>query len=155
MDQRQVRYVGISPYLYYEDADAALDWLSRALGFQEIVRWVDPDGAVQEAEMRAGDTVIQVCGCPGYFAQRGVTGALGQENILYVDDVDAHHARAREAGAKAEDPEDKPYGVRSYGLRDPGGHSWIFWQRLTDEVQLQPGWREIRNGRVTKEAAAT
>ncbi|MFI5485964.1 VOC family protein [Micromonospora echinaurantiaca] len=155
MDRQPVRYVGVSPYLYYEDAAAALDWLARTFGFEEQVRWVDPDGVVQEAEIRAGDTVFQVCGCPGFWAERGVAGPLGQENILYVDDVDAHWANTRAAGADPQAPEDKPYGVRAYGLKDPGGHSWVFWQRLTDTVELQPGWREIRGDQVTREAVAT
>ncbi len=155
MDQKPVRYVGISPYLYYEDGAAALDWLARTFGFEEVVRWVDPDGVVQEAEMRAGGTVIQLCGCAGYWSQREAAGPAGQENILYVDDVDAHWARSRSAGADAEPPEDKPYGVRSYAMKDPGGHSWIFWQRLTDEVELQDGWQEIRDGKVTRAAAVS
>jgi uncharacterized glyoxalase superfamily protein PhnB len=44
-----------------------------------------------------------------------------------VDDVDAHHARARAAGATiAAPPEDQPYGDRSYRAVDPEGHRWIF-----------------------------
>jgi hypothetical protein len=146
MGDKPVAYLGATPYLYYEDASMALDWLARVFGFEELARYVDPDGMVMEAEMRAGGTVVQLCGYTGYFAERGGTGPVGQENILHVDDVDAHWARATAAGGQAEPPEDKPYGVRAYGITDPGGHRWNFWQRLTDRVDLPEGWREIRPG---------
>jgi hypothetical protein len=43
----------IAPYLYYEDAGAAMDWLVRVFGFEEIVRMPNPDGRVGHAELRA------------------------------------------------------------------------------------------------------
>jgi uncharacterized glyoxalase superfamily protein PhnB len=144
MADQPVRYQGISPYYYYEDASVALDWLARTFAFEEVVRYVDADGVVHEAEMRAGDTVIQLCGYAGFWAEQQADGPIGQENVLYVNDVDAHWARAKAAGTDPDPPEDKPYGVRSYSLKDPGGHQWSFWQRLTDKVQLQEGWQEIR-----------
>ena len=46
---------------------------------------------------------------------------------MYVEDVDAHCARAREAGAEiAEEPNDQPYGDRRYAAEDPEGHLWYF-----------------------------
>jgi uncharacterized glyoxalase superfamily protein PhnB len=146
MDDQPVTYLAASPYLYYEDATSALDWLARAFGFEELARYVDPDGFVMEAEMRAGDTVVQLCGYSGYWSEQEASGPAGQENILYVDDVDAHFARATAAGVVADPPEDKPYGVRAYAVTDPGGHRWDFWQRLTDRVGLPEGWQEIRPG---------
>jgi uncharacterized glyoxalase superfamily protein PhnB len=51
----------------------------------------------------------------------------------YVDDVDAHCARARAAGAKIErEPADQEYGDRNYGAIDPEGHRWFFAQKLRD-----------------------
>lgn len=146
LGDQPVRYLGISPYYYYEDAAAALDWLSRTVGFVEVVRYLDEEGVVKEAEMTAGDTVIQLSGYPGYWAEQGVSHPVGQENVLYVDDVDAHWARAKAAGVDPKPPGDKPYGVRAYSLTDPEGHVWSFWQRLTDTVALPEGWQEIRSG---------
>jgi uncharacterized glyoxalase superfamily protein PhnB len=31
--------IGATPYLYYEDADAALTWLEEVLGFTDPIRW--------------------------------------------------------------------------------------------------------------------
>ena len=39
----------VTPYLLYEDAAAAIDWLSRAFGFQERLRFEDDTGAVTHA----------------------------------------------------------------------------------------------------------
>jgi uncharacterized glyoxalase superfamily protein PhnB len=137
--------MSVSPYLYYEDAAAALDWLARAFGFEELVRYVDADGVVREAEMAAGETTIMLNGAgPGYWRERGGGGPAGSALVVYVDDVDAHHARATGAGVEAPAPADQPYGARVYGATDPEGHQWYFWQRLRDEVELPEGWREVR-----------
>jgi PhnB protein len=45
---------------------------------------------------------------------------------LYVPDTDAMYARALRAGATSiSAPEDKPYGERGAGVRDPFGNSWF------------------------------
>jgi uncharacterized glyoxalase superfamily protein PhnB len=47
--------------------------------------------------------------------------------MCYVQDVDAHHARARAAGAEiTTEPADQSYGARSYSATDPEGHVWHF-----------------------------
>jgi uncharacterized glyoxalase superfamily protein PhnB len=48
---------------------------------------------------------------------------------VYVGDVDAHCARAREGGAEiVEEPSDQEYGERVYHARDIEGHDWYFGQ---------------------------
>jgi len=55
-----------------------------------------------------------------------------------VDDVEAHCARARAAGAKIRsEPTTTDYGEdhwtdRGYECEDIGGHHWWFYQRLRD-----------------------
>ena len=52
---------------------------------------------------------------------------------MRIDDVDAHHARARELGAEIlREPADYPYGERQYTVEDPGGHRWTFSQTIAD-----------------------
>lgn len=144
-NETDVQFTGVTPYLYYEDAKAALDFLTGVFGFREIVRYVDEDGVVREAELAVGDAVVQVCGVgPGYWESHGTTGPVGQYVIVYMSDVDSHHARVTRAGVAAEQPEDKPYGVRTYQVVDPGGNTWGFAQILTTEVKLADGWRELR-----------
>lgn len=46
---------------------------------------------------------------------------------VFVEDVDAHHARAVEAGAEVTMPlHDTEYGSREYGAHDIEGHHWAF-----------------------------
>ena len=48
--------------------------------------------------------------------------------LVYVDNVDQHHARAKQAGANIlSAPEDAPYG-RQYRVEDLEGHRWMFMQ---------------------------
>lgn len=145
-EKAAVRFSGVAPYLYYEDAEEALEWLARVFGFRERVRYVDEGGAVKVAEMAVGDTTIHVDGAgAGYWERNGRTDPVGHLLIVHVDDIDAHHAHAMAAGVHADPPEDKPYGVRVYTVTDSGGHSWSFWQHLRDEVELPEGWKEIRS----------
>ena len=58
--------------------------------------------------------------------------------MVYVDDVDAHCARARAAGAKlVTELATTDYGPgywldRGYEVEDPEGHRWWFIQRLRE-----------------------
>jgi uncharacterized glyoxalase superfamily protein PhnB len=48
--------------------------------------------------------------------------------LVYVDDVDQHFERAKQAGAHVlSAPEDAPYG-RLYRVEDLEGHRWMFMQ---------------------------
>jgi uncharacterized glyoxalase superfamily protein PhnB len=65
-----------------------------------------------------------------------VGGANTQQICVFVDDVDAHCAHARQRGAQVvRGPATSDYGDdywsdRSYGALDPEGHLWWFMQRL-------------------------
>jgi uncharacterized glyoxalase superfamily protein PhnB len=120
----------VTPYLLYADVEAALDFLARAFGFEERLRYKGPEGYVSHAEMTYGDGVIFL-GDPGddYRSPREV----GRTTVVCVtvEDVDAHHRRAAAAGAEiTEEPDDQPYGERRYAALDPEGHCWFFGQPL-------------------------
>ena len=63
-----------------------------------------------------------------------------QNMMIYVDDVEAHYLRAREAGAKiVSEPTTTDYGEdywtdRGYEAEDCEGHHWWFCQRLRNPV---------------------
>ncbi len=134
-----VKFLGLTPYLYYEDAAAALEWLARVFGFREEVRYLDEEGRVAEAEMVATDVRLMI----GGRGPRDGEGA-GQLLIVHVDDVDALYTRVTAAGAQATPPEDKPYGPRVTAVTDPWGYQWSFWQQVRHDVELPDGWQEIR-----------
>ena len=123
----------VSPYLLYEDVASALVWLADAFGFRERMRIPGPDGSVGHAEMELADGVIML-GCPGPDYQNPKhAGHVTQEQYVYVDDVDAHFARAKAAGATIlEEPADQFYGDRRYRAVDPEGHHWSFAQHIRD-----------------------
>jgi uncharacterized glyoxalase superfamily protein PhnB len=124
----------VIPYLLYADCEAALDFLSRAFGLEEVLRYVGGEGYVNHAEMKLGDARIFM-GDPGddYRNPR----ELGNETVgihVYVDgNVDDLCQRARAAGAEiTEEPTDQEYGERRFTARDPEGHVWFFGQPIRD-----------------------
>jgi len=117
----------ITPYLLYSECDQALDFLSRAFGFEEVLRYTGAEGYVNHAEMRFGDANIYM-GDPGWdYRNPKKTGHTSVGIYVLVDDVDAHYERAKGAGAEiTEEPTDQDYGDRRYTARDPEGHHWYF-----------------------------
>ena len=124
----------VTPYLLYEDCDAALDFLARAFGFREDLRYTGPDGYVSHAEMRIGDDGVIYMGDPGGdYRNPARVGARTQIVCVNVDDVDAVFERARAAGAEiTEEPADQEYGERRFMARDPEGHAWSVSQVIRE-----------------------
>lgn len=126
-------YPTISPYLLYEDLDAAVDWLIATFGFSEKFRMRGPDGASVHAELAMGDGVIMM-GSPGPdYRNPKHLGGRTQLISVYVDDVDAHYQMVEESGAViVRALADQFYGDRIYGVEDPEGHEWHFAQHVRD-----------------------
>ncbi len=123
----------ITPYLLYEDVAAALDWLRRAFGFRERLRFQDDNGAITHAEMELDGGEIML-GHPGAdYRNPKRLGETTQLVHVYVENVDAHFEMAKEAGAEiVSEPKDQEYGDRRYDVKDPEGHLWSFSQRVRD-----------------------
>jgi uncharacterized glyoxalase superfamily protein PhnB len=134
----------VVPMIAYEDGPAAMDWLATAFGFRERTRMLDGGGRLAHGEMDTGGGLIMLATpSPHYQSPRHhrqecqpaqqwssvpwvIDGAL-----VYVDDVEAHHQRAREAGATIlSEVEDGGPGKR-YRAEDIEGHRWMFMQRRT------------------------
>lgn len=133
-------YTRITPYLLYEDVDAALAFLERAFGFETRMRIPGPDGRTSHAEAElAGGAVMMGQPGPDYRGPRHRGGPTVLVHV-YVDDVDAHCARAREAGATIVTPlEDRFYGDRVYQAEDPEGHRWWFATHVRDVTLVEMG----------------
>ena len=119
----------IYPALSYRDAAAAIDWLGRAFGFEQIMAAPGPDGAIAHAELRLGDGIIMLGTAQperGWRSPRDLPGS-NQTLYVYLPDPDAHCARARAAGATiVREPNDTDYGSREYAATDLEGHEWSF-----------------------------
>jgi uncharacterized glyoxalase superfamily protein PhnB len=119
----------IVPMLAYADARAGIEFLCRAFGFEERFRMEMPDGGIGHAEVayRENRVMLADAWTAGGFASPLELPALPGQLYCEVEDVDAHCARARAAGATiVASPEDQDYGSRTYRALDPEGHRWIF-----------------------------
>jgi uncharacterized glyoxalase superfamily protein PhnB len=123
----------VTPYLLYEDADAAVEFLTRAFGFVEVDRTIGGAGGTHvELQVAPGGASIYLGAPPSNFQNPSTVGRTSMTYVI-VDDVGAHHARARAEGASIfEEPVDTPFGHRRYSCEDPQGHQWSFAQVMGD-----------------------
>jgi uncharacterized glyoxalase superfamily protein PhnB len=115
--------------LAYDDAPAAIDFLCTAFGFSELYRMNNPDGTIGHAEVALEDNVVMLATTwkAGGLASPLDLPAMPSQLFCQVADIDAHYARARDGGAVLiGEPEEQPYGLRTYRALDPEGHRWIF-----------------------------
>ena len=127
----------ISVALFYDDAAAAIEWLEKAFGFETRLRVEDGAGGIAHSELELGGGVVMVATAQERLrSPRSLDGAGTQALFVYVDDVVAHCARARAAGAPiATEPTERDYGEghwadRVYQAFDCEGHTWWFAERL-------------------------
>jgi uncharacterized glyoxalase superfamily protein PhnB len=133
------------PFLGYEDAAAAIDWLCAAFGATENAeaRSVDGNGTVLHAELDLEGSTVFLSTPQGYVSSRKHRENCEIERAMHdnpwvidglwveVADVDAHHARAQEHDAAIVRGVDEPnVGFRLYTAEDLEGHRWMFGQRL-------------------------
>lgn len=118
----------LTPYLYYNDLAAALEWLGKAFGFSERMKIPGEDGGLMHAEIALKDCVVMM-GPPSQEFETASAQDLPRVSAslyVYVDDVDAHHAKAASAGAEPGELQDMFWGDRMYAVRDLEGHHWTF-----------------------------
>ena len=133
---------GVIPMISYEDGEAAMDWLVEAFGFQEISRLIGPDGRLSHGEMETGAGTIMLASptphyeSPGRHRQTCEAAARWLDVpwiidgvLVYVQDVDAHYERAKEAGAVILSEPKSDFPNRRYGVEDLEGHRWMFLER--------------------------
>ena len=118
------------PFLTYEEARTALDWLSSAFGFERTEVHEGENGRIAHAEMRFDGGLVMLGSAGenefGIKTAREL-GAVNQGVYVIVDGVDAHFERARAAGAEiVRELNDTDYGSREYMARDPEGNLWSF-----------------------------
>lgn len=132
-DRSAGRRQGIVPALSYDDAPAMIEFLCRAFGFEERLRLDMPDGSIGHASLLSGQDEVTLASA---YPEGGLGGPsrlphLHASVLVYVDDVDAHYARAVAEGATIlQEPEDQFFGDRTYRAEDPEGGRWWFHQEL-------------------------
>lgn len=129
----QLEHQRIIPYLTYADAPAAIEWLCRVFGFEEVRRMPVGDGRIGHAALSFNGEQVMLASVfeeAGTYSPRDLPG-IHQQISVYVDDVDAHFAHVQAEGAHIlTEPEDQFWGARLYWVEDLEGHRWTFQQQL-------------------------
>jgi uncharacterized glyoxalase superfamily protein PhnB len=132
----------VTPMIAYEDGPAAMDWLCQAFGFRERTRLLTRDGRLSHGELEVGDGLIMLATpSPDYRGPKRHRESCADAHKwsevpyiidgvhVYVDDVNAHFTRARDAGATILSSLEEGDGGLRYRAEDPEGHRWMFSQR--------------------------
>jgi catechol 2,3-dioxygenase-like lactoylglutathione lyase family enzyme len=109
------------------DFEGTTAFYGDVLGFPVQEHWDDPDGRGTLFSCASAAVIELVEDSPHHPAEapRGVKVAVE------VDDVDALHSRVRQAGVEVIDPiGDRPWGHRSFEIRDPSGLPLVFFAAL-------------------------
>jgi len=133
----------ISASVFYEDPAAAIDFLAKAFGFEVQVKH-EENGVIVHSQLVLPGGLIMVGGLTSSSPRdtrwrrspKQIDGGCTQALFIYVDDADAHCARARSAGATiTNEPTTVDYGPewwsdRGYEAVDLEGHHWYFAHRI-------------------------
>ncbi|MCH8025331.1 MAG: VOC family protein [Chloroflexi bacterium] len=110
-----------SASIFVQEYDATVDFYVGKLGFTVEER------TERASMLRAGDfrLLVHIGGPPA------APPDLAMHHHLWVDDVDAFHRQIVERGADvAETPQDRPWGLRTFHVKDPNGYEWEFVQEI-------------------------
>jgi PhnB protein len=117
----------VNVYMHPLRAEPVINFLKRAFGAKEIAKYASPDGVVHHAEIRVGDSVVEMGEAHGKY------GPMPAMFYLYVPDCDALYRRALAAGATSiAELTDHPYGDRSGGVKDAFGNQWYIATHIKD-----------------------
>jgi PhnB protein len=117
----------VNVYMHPLRGEPVINFLKRAFGAEELARYASPDGVIHHAEIRVGDSVVEMGEAQGPYQP------MQSMFYLYVPDCDAVYERALKAGATSiSEPTDQPYGDRSGGVKDPFGNQWYIATHIKD-----------------------
>ncbi|MFG3507560.1 VOC family protein [Streptomyces sp. NPDC047821] len=129
-------YTTVTPWIITHDTAGLIDYLERAFGAEDLGRFVMEDGSIGHAELRIGDARVMAFDGPRDWP---VTPAFLR---LYVEDADATHRRAVEAGGTSV-TEVTPlfFGDRVGRVRDPFGNLWWIQTHVEDVDEAEQARR--------------
>jgi PhnB protein len=117
----------VNVYMHPLRAEPVIGFLKRAFGAQELAKYASPDGVVHHAEIRVGDSVVEMGEAQGKYPP------MPTMFYLYVPDVDAVYRRAVAAGAtSSQPPADQYYGDRTAAVKDAFGNQWYIATHIKD-----------------------
>jgi len=117
----------VNAYLHPLRAEPLIAFLKRAFGAQELGKYTSPNGVVHHAEIRIGDSVVEMGESHGKYEP------MPAMFYVYVPNVDAVYRQTVAAGATSfQEPIDQPYGDRQAGVRDAFGNTWYIATHIKD-----------------------
>ena len=127
-------YRTITPFLAVSDGAAALDFYQRGLGAEIVDRMDAPDGSVMHAEIRIGDSMLQMSNeMPDYGIKAPEAGWVHSSIVVYTPDTDAFVDRAVREGATLVLPVSDTFSGDRHGVViDPFGHRWAVCTKIED-----------------------
>lgn len=144
-------YPTVNASLAITGAADALEFYKSVFGATERMRLNGPDGLIAHAELQVGDSVVMVADeAPsiGFLSPTSIGGTPVNMGV-YVEDVDATHAKAIAAGAtELRAVETQFYGDRSGMFEDPWGHRWAVITHVEDvsEAEMQERMAKMMGG---------
>jgi uncharacterized glyoxalase superfamily protein PhnB len=135
----------VTPYLIVQDIPRLLDFLKGAFNAEEMHRSTQPDGTVNHATVRIGDSMVMM------GEARPEWPPMPTGIYLYVEDADVVYQKALQAGAESVmAPRDEFYGDRMGGVRDGSGNYWWIATHIEDVTAEEMARREKeRSGGLT------
>jgi PhnB protein len=119
----------VNAYLHPLRAEPLIAFLKRAFGAQELGKYASPDGVVHHAEIRIGDSVVEMGESHGKYEP------MPAMFYVHVPNVDAVYRQTLAAGATSfQEPTDQPYGDRQAGVRDSFGNTWYIATHVKDVI---------------------
>ena len=121
----------MTPQLSVEGAAAAIDFMKKVFGAEELARAPDPSGKkIWHAMLKIGTSTLFV---NDLFPEMGATKPQNAQLWIYSDNVDAMFKRAVAAGATETMPlGDMFWGDRMGKVKDAWGNEWALAQRVKD-----------------------
>ncbi|HJL42606.1 MAG TPA: VOC family protein [Myxococcales bacterium LLY-WYZ-16_1] len=155
-----VKTTAVTPHITVRDVEAAARFYERAFGFRiQLLLPGGPHGTIRHAEVgHEGCTIMIGPESPqrGIRAPVDAGGTPPVSMFVYVDDVDAVHQRAVEAGAiELLPPSEQFFGARTCVLADPDGHQWMMAQHQEElsESDMRKRLEESNQGEGASHAA--
>ena len=120
-EPESLRLRSISPGLTVNDLDASLGWYRDVLGFTVGELW-EQDGKVLGAELIAGSARMMIGQDDWAKGRDRVKGVGMRLHLATAQDIDTIAAGIKERGGTLDsEPEDMPWGTRSFSVTDPDG----------------------------------
>jgi PhnB protein len=117
----------VNVYMHPLRAEPVITFLKRAFGAREIARYASPDGIVHHAEIRVGDSVVEMGESHGKYPP------MPTMFYMYVPDCGSVYRQALTAGATSiSEPTDMPYGDRTASVKDVFGNTWCIATHIKD-----------------------